>query len=174
MNKSLINQLINKCIFFTKNMSNPKPVFPTIIKISIPSTTKHPQNISPSSKLSTNQDRITFKSNISKPHLLSFLHSMYNSIKLSNHSSLNFKKCRESTNKLLHTPTKNTSISSKTRYPLASPSMLILTQPGEGNSHLTGKGRRTLPLQVLIPKNLITLKSSISFFIEALDEFPTR
>jgi len=52
--------------------------------------------------------------------------------------------------------------------------MLILTQPGEGNSHLTGRGRRTLPLQVLIPKNLITLKSNISFFIEALDEFPTR
>jgi len=52
--------------------------------------------------------------------------------------------------------------------------MLILTQPGEGNSHLTGKGRRTLPLRVLIPKNLITLKSIIPFFIEALNYFPTR
>ena len=51
--------------------------------------------------------------------------------------------------------------------------MLILTQPGEENSHLTGRGRRTLPLSVLIPKNLIMLKSNISFFIEALDEFPT-
>ena len=58
--------------------------------------------------------------------------------------------------------------------PLAAPSMLILTQSGEGNSHLTGRGRRTLPLRVLIPKNLITLKSNISFFIEALDEFTTR
>ena len=32
--------------------------------------------------------------------------------------------------------------------------MLILTQPGEGNSHLTGRGRRTLPVRVLIPKKL--------------------
>ena len=52
--------------------------------------------------------------------------------------------------------------------------MLILTQPGEGNSHLTGRGRRTLPVRVLIPKNFNTLKSNISFFIEALDELPTR
>jgi len=68
----------------------------------------------------------------------------------------------------------NTSTSSKTRISLAAPSMLILTQPGEENSHLTGKGRRTLPVRVLIPKNLITLKFNISFFIEVLDEFPTR
>ena len=52
--------------------------------------------------------------------------------------------------------------------------MLILTQSGEGNSHLIGSGRRTLPLRVLIPKNLITLKSNISFFIEDLDEFPIK
>jgi len=31
-------------------------------------------------------------------------------------------------------------------YPLAAPSMLILTQPDEGNSHLIGRGRRTLPV----------------------------
>jgi len=30
--------------------------------------------------------------------------------------------------------------------------MLILIQPGEGNSHLTGGGRRTLPVRVLILK----------------------
>jgi len=52
--------------------------------------------------------------------------------------------------------------------------MFILTQPGERNSHITGRGRRTLLVRVLIPKNLRTLKSNISFFIEALDEFPTR
>ena len=52
--------------------------------------------------------------------------------------------------------------------------MLILSQPGEGNSHLTGRGQRTLPVRVLMLKNLITLKSNISFFIEALDEFLTR
>ena len=55
--------------------------------------------------------------------------------------------------------------------------MLILTQPSEGNSHLTGRGciTLTLPVRVLIPKNLIMLlKSNISFFIKALDKFPTR
>ena len=52
--------------------------------------------------------------------------------------------------------------------------MLILTQLGEENSHLTGRERRTFRLRVLIPKNLIMLKSNISFFIETLDEFPTR
>ena len=154
-----------------KNMSNPKPNFPTIIKTSISSITKHPRN---NSKRSTNQGIITFKPNISKPHLLSFLHNMYNSIKLSNHSSLNFKKRRENTNKLSHTPTENTSTSSKTMIPPSNPSVLILTQPGEGNSHLTERERRILPLRVLIPKNLITLKFNILFFIEVLDEFPTR
>ena len=99
---------------------------------------------------------------------------MYNSIQLSNHSSLNFKKLRESTNKLPHTPTENTSTSNKTRIPLTAPSVLILTQSGEENSHLTGRGQRTLPLRILIPKKLITMKSNISFFIETLDEFPTR
>ena len=93
-------------------MSNPKPDFPIVIKTSIQSITKHPRNISPNSKRSTNQGKITFKPNISKPHFLSFLHSMYNSIKLSNHISMNFKKRKESTNKLPHTPTKNTSTSS--------------------------------------------------------------
>jgi len=43
-------------IFLTKNMSNPKPDCPTEIKTSIPSITKHPQNISPNSKHSTNQE----------------------------------------------------------------------------------------------------------------------
>jgi len=52
--------------------------------------------------------------------------------------------------------------------------MLILTQSGEGNSHLTGRGRRTLPVRVLLQKNLSMLKSNISFFIEALNELPTR
>ena len=112
-------------------MSNPKPDFPTVIKTSILSIMKHSRNISPSSKRNTNQSRITFKSDISKPHLLSFLHNMYNFIKLNNHSSLNFKKRKENTNKLFHTPTKNISTSSKTRIPLATLSMLILTQSDE-------------------------------------------
>jgi len=99
---------------------------------------------------------------------------MYNFIKLNHHSSLNFKKHNENTNKLPYTPTKNISTSSKTKIPLADPSVLILTQSGKENFHLTGRGRRTLPLQVLIPKNLIMLKSNISFFIKVLDEFPTK
>ena len=155
-------------------MNNPELDFLTVIKTSIPSITKHPRNISPSSKRNTNQSRITFKPNINKPHLLSFLHSMYNSIKLINHCSLNFKKRRENTNKLPHTPTKNTSTSSKTRIHPISSSVLILTQFGGGNSYLTEKGRKTLLLRVLIPKNIFTLKSNISFFIEVLDEFSTR
>ena len=124
-------------------------------------------NICLSSKCSTNQSRITFQS---KPHLLSLLHSMYNPIKLNNQNSLNFKEHRESSNKFPHTPKENTSTSSKTRISLTVPSMLILTHPDEENSHLTGRGRRTLLVRVLIPKNLITLK----FFIEALDKLPTR
>ena len=95
-------------------MSNPKLDFFIVIKTSIPSITKHSLNISPSSKHNSNQGRITFKPDISKPHLLSFLHSMYNSIKLNNHSSLNFKKHTENTNKLSHTPTENTFTSSDT------------------------------------------------------------
>ena len=75
-----------------KNMSNPKPNFPTVIKTSLPSITKHPKNICLSSKRTTNQSRITFQPDISKPNLLTFLHSMYNPIKLNNQSSLNFKK----------------------------------------------------------------------------------
>ena len=99
-------------------MSNLKPDFLTVIKTSIPSITKHQQNISPKRKRNTNQCRITFKSDISKPHLLSFLHSMYNSIKLNNHSCLNFKTRKKITNKLPYTPTENTFTSSKTRIPL--------------------------------------------------------
>ena len=54
--------------------------------------------------------------------------------------------------------------------------MLILSKPSEENSHITGRGRRTLPVRVLIQKrkNLITLKFNISFFIEVLDELPTK
>jgi len=52
--------------------------------------------------------------------------------------------------------------------------VLILTQFGGGNSYLTEKGRKTLLLRVLIPKNIFTLKSNISFFMEVLDEFSTR
>jgi len=59
-------------------MSNAKPNFPIVIKTSIPSITKHTLKISPSSKRNTNQGRITFKLDISKLHLLSFLDSMYN------------------------------------------------------------------------------------------------
>jgi len=84
---------------------------------------------------------------------------------------MNCKKHRESTNKLLRIiPPQVT----RPGYSLTFSSVLILTQPGEGNSYLTGRGRRTLPVRVLIPKNLITLKFNISFFIEALDEFSTR
>ena len=118
-------------------MSNPKPNFPTVIKTSISSITKHLRNICPSNKRNTNQSRITFQLDISKPHLLSFLHSMYNPIKLSNQSNMNSKKRRKSSNKFSHNPTKNTSTSSKTRISPCIPSVLILTQPGEGNSHLT-------------------------------------
>ena len=127
-------------------MNNHKTDFSTVIKTSIPSVTKHPRNISSSSKRNTNQGRITFKPSISKPHLLSSLHSMYNFIKLNNHNIPNFKKCKENTNKLFHTSTKNTSTSTNTRIPLTAPLVLILTQPGEGNSHLTRRGRKTLPL----------------------------
>jgi len=96
---------------------------------------------------------------------------MYNSIKLSNHNNLDFKKRKENTNIL---PQKIPPQIARPGYPLAAPSVLILTQPGEGNSHLTERGQRILPLRVLIPKSLITLKSNISFFIETLDEFPIR
>jgi len=102
-------------------MSNLKPDFPIVVKISISSITKHPQNISLSNKCSTNQGKITFKSYISKPHLLSFLHNIYNFIKLSNYSSLNFEKRRERTNKILHTLMRNTSTSSKTKISPNSP-----------------------------------------------------
>jgi len=59
-------------------MSNLKPNFPTVIKTIIQSITKHPRNICPNSKHNTNQSRITFQPDISKSHLLNFLHSMYN------------------------------------------------------------------------------------------------
>ena len=120
-------------------MNNPKPNFPIVIKTSISSIMNHRRNISPNRKRNTNQCRITFKPDISKLHLLSFLHSMYNFIKLNNHNGLNFKKHKKSTNKLPHIPTKNTTTSSKTRIPLSTPLVLILTQSGEENSHLTGR-----------------------------------
>ena len=154
-------------------MSNFKPNFLTVIKTSISSIMKHPMNICPNSKRSTNQRRITFQLDISKPHLLSFLHSMYNPIKFSNQSSLNFKKHRKSSNKFSHTPTESTFTSTKTKISHSSPLVLILTQPSEGNSHLTGRGCKTLPARVLISKKLSTLKSNISFFIKALDELST-
>jgi len=155
-------------------MSNPKPYFPTVIKTSISSITKQPWNISPSSKRGKNQGRITFKLYISKPHLLSFLHSMYNSIKLSNHRSLNFKKRRENTDKLSHTPTKNTSTSSKTRIFSSSPINVNFNPAWWRELPFNRKRWRTLPVRILIPKNLIMLKSNISFFIETLDGFPIR
>jgi len=64
-----------------KNMGNPKPDFPTVIKTSIPSITQHSRNIGSSSKHNTNQNKITFQPDISKLHLLSFFHNMYNPIK---------------------------------------------------------------------------------------------
>ena len=79
-------------------MSNPKLDFITLIKTSISSITNYPRNISSNSKRSTNQNRITFEPDISKLHLLSFIPNMYNSIKLNNYNSLNFKKRRENTN----------------------------------------------------------------------------
>jgi len=111
MNKFYISQLISTHISFTKNMSNPKPGFPTLIKTNISSITKHLINIGSSNKHNTNQNRITFHPDISKTHLLNFLHSMYH--KLSNQSSLNFKKCRENFNKFLYIIAKNTFTSSK-------------------------------------------------------------
>ena len=104
------------CISFTKNMSNSIPDFSTVIKISISLIPKHPRNICPSSKHNTNQNRITFQPDISKPHLLSFFHSMYNSI------NLNFKGRRERSNKFSHTPRKIPSQVARPGYPLAAPS----------------------------------------------------
>ena len=65
VNKSLISQFIITFISFTKNMTNLKPDFPTVINRSIPSITKYLRNISPNSKCNTNQGRITFKPDIS-------------------------------------------------------------------------------------------------------------
>jgi len=45
---------ISTQVSLTKNMSNPKPDFFTVIKISISSITKHSQNISHNSKRKTN------------------------------------------------------------------------------------------------------------------------
>ena len=64
---------------------------------------------------------------------------MYNSIKLGNQSNLNIKENRETTNKFLHTSTENNTTSSKTRKPLATPLVFILTQPEKGNSHREGR-----------------------------------
>ena len=81
-------------------------IFPTVIKASISSITKHPRDISPSSKRNINQIIITFQPNISKLRLLSLLHSIYNSIKFNNQSSIIFKKYKKNSNKLFHTPMK--------------------------------------------------------------------
>jgi len=105
---------------------------------------------------------------------LNFLQSIYNSIKLSNRSSLNIKKCTKTPINSLILPWKIPPQVARPGYPLASPSVLILTYPDEGNSHLAGRGRKSLPIQVLIPKNIMTLKYNISFFIQTLDGFSTR
>jgi len=83
---------------------------------------------------------------------------MYKSIKHNNHNSLNLKIVEKTLINSPILPQKIPPQVARPGYPLAAPSMLILTQPGEGNSHLSGKGRRTLPLRVLIPKNLSMLK----------------
>jgi len=65
---------------------------------------------------------------------------MYNSIKLSNQSSLNIKESRETINKLPIIPRKIPLQAAGPGEPLAAPSILILSQPSEGNCHLTGRG----------------------------------
>jgi len=64
---------------------------------------------------------------------------MYNSIKLSNQSSLNIKESREITNKLLILPRKIPPQATNPGKSLTTPLVLILTQHGVENSHLTGK-----------------------------------
>ena len=59
------------------------------------------------------------------PIFLNFLQSLYNSIKLNNQNSLNIKKCRETSNKLLHTPRKIPPQVARPDYPLVAPSVLI-------------------------------------------------
>jgi len=81
-------------------MRKPKLDFLTVIK-----TVFHQlRNIHGTLVLAANATQT--KTDIGKPYLLSFLHNMYNSIKLNNHIGLNFKKRRENTNKLSHTSTK--------------------------------------------------------------------
>jgi len=116
-------------------MSNSKPDFFTVIKTIISSITKHPMNICPSSKCNTNQGKVTFE-------LLSFLQSIYNFIKFSNQSILNVNKRRESSNKLPHTPTENTSTSGKTWITPTNINM-----------------KRTENFTVLIPKNFLIRNS---------------
>jgi len=65
----------------------------------------------------------------------------------------------------LHTPSKNTTTSSKTKRTLAALSVFNLTQPEKENSHLIRRGDKTLSLPVLIQKSLSTLKSNLSFFM---------
>ena len=55
-----------------KNMSNLKPYFPTVIKTSVSPITEYPWNVSPSSKCTFNQGKITFKSYINKTYLFEF------------------------------------------------------------------------------------------------------
>jgi len=99
---------------------------------------KNPRYIGPNRKHSSTQSRITFQLGISKSHFFSFLQSMYNLIKLSNQNNMNFKKRRKSSNIL---PRKITPQVTRSGYLLAAPSMLILTQPDEGNSRLTDHKR---------------------------------
>jgi len=67
---------------------------------------------------------------------------MYNPIKLNNQSNLNLKK--KNTEKTpINFPIFSTKILSqgaRPGYPLATPSVLILTQSDEGNSRLTESG----------------------------------
>jgi len=99
---------------------------------------------------------------------------MYKSIKLNNQSCLNIKKSIEKPINSSIFPQKIPPQVARPGEPLTTPSVLLLTQPSEGNSHQAGRGCITLPLRVLIPKNLSTLKSNISFLIELLDKFLTR
>jgi len=155
-------------------MSNPKPYFPTVIKTSVPPITKHPRNVTPNSSCTTNQGRITFKPYLTKTYLLSLLHSIYNSIKLSNQSSLNFNKRRKTTNKLPHTSTENTSTSSKTRI-TSNRTISVNFNPAWWRKLSSNKKRKkNFTTMSINTKIWITLKSNILFFIKALDEFLTR
>jgi len=80
-------------------MSNPKPDFSVVLAVNATQTKVESQDIS-------------------KSQLLSFFQNIYNCIKFSNQ---NVKKRRESSNKLHHTLTENTSTSNKTLITRESP-----------------------------------------------------